>query len=64
MWTPTELPKAQETTYVPPCRERDYILAKIREHEAVIARCAQQIHLLRMELEEARPADVRAATRP
>jgi len=64
MWTPTELPQPSETTRIPPSREQDYIRAKIREHEAEIARCAQQIHLLRMELDEARTPEARVATRP
>lgn len=50
-WTPTDLQRAQDTVPTPANRERDYIRAKIREHEAEIARRADQIRLLRLELE-------------
>jgi hypothetical protein len=52
-WTPTDLHRAQQNTGLPANRERDYILAKIREHESEIARRAEQIRLLRLELDSA-----------
>jgi len=53
-WTPTDLQRAQHNTALPLNRERDYILAKIREHESEIARRAEQIRLLRLELDSVR----------
>jgi hypothetical protein len=52
-WSPTDLHRAQQNTALPMNRERDYLLAKIREHESEIARRAEQIRLLRLELESA-----------
>ena len=52
-WTPTDLPRAKQNPAMPVNNERDYILAKIREHEAEIARRAEQIRLLRLELDSA-----------
>ena len=56
-WTPTDLRRAQETAPKPVSSEREYLCAKIREHEAEIARRAEQIHRLRLEL-DTRPAEV------
>ena len=57
-WTATDLRRAQQNPGMPATRERDYILAKIREHESEIARRAEQIRLLRLELDSARqPAE-------
>lgn len=53
LWTPTDLHRTQENSPAPANRERDYIWAKIREHETEIARRAEQIRLLRMELDSA-----------
>jgi hypothetical protein len=63
-WTATDLQRAQDTVPTPANRERDYIRAKIREHEAEIARRADQIRLLRLEL-DSRPqgTDVADANR-
>jgi hypothetical protein len=61
-WTPTDLRRAQETAPKPVSSERDYLFAKIREHEAEIARRAEQIHRLRLEL-DTRPAEAPAANR-
>ena len=64
MWTATDLPRAQEGTALPASRERDYIATKIREHEAEIARRAEQIRLLRLELQsEPLPAELATAGR-
>lgn len=52
-WSPTDIHRAQPDTTAPANRERDYILAKIREHESEIARRAEQIRLLRFELDSA-----------
>ena len=52
-WTPTDLLRAKQNPAMPANSERDYILAKIREHEAEIARRAEQIRLLRLELDSA-----------
>lgn len=57
-WTSTDLRRAQETAPKPVSSEREYIRAKIREHESEIARRAEQIHRLRLEL------DARAAELP
>ena len=56
-WTPTELRGAQEAAPKAVSSEREYLSAKIREHEAEIARRAEQIHRLRLEL-DTRPAEV------
>ena len=64
MWDPTDLHRAQQNTTAPANRERDYILAKIREHESEIARRADQIRLLRLELESPPlPLEVTAESR-
>lgn len=62
-WTPSDLERAQEAAGMPASREQEYIRAKIREHEAEIARRAQQIHFLRMELSEAAANDLALAAR-
>jgi hypothetical protein len=63
-WTPTDLTRTQETAAMPVHRERDYIWAKIREHEMEIARRAEQIRLLRLELNsEPLPFDLLAESR-
>jgi hypothetical protein len=61
-WTPTELRRAQDAAPKPVNTERDYICAKIREHEAEIGRRAEQIRLLRLEL-DTRPAEVASDNR-
>jgi hypothetical protein len=60
MWSATDLHRAQETAPQPLNREREYLAAMIREHEAEIARRAERIRLLRMELESL-PATVERA---
>ena len=63
-WTPTDLHRVQQNRSAPANSERDYILAKIREHESEIARRAEQIRLLRLELDSAPlPLDLTAENR-
>jgi hypothetical protein len=50
--TPTDLRREQQNVSLRFRREKEYLRAQIREHEAQIARRAYEIHLLRMELNE------------
>ena len=61
-WSPTDLQRAKQNPASPANGERDYILARIREHESEIARRAEQIRLLRLELDSA-PLDLAAESR-
>ena len=50
-WTPTDLHRAKDGAPTPLNGERDYLSRKIREHEQEIARHADLIRLLRIELD-------------
>lgn len=62
-WTPSDLSRAQQKAHISPFGERERIRARIREHEAEIARCAEQIRLLRMQLDQGRASDTGRITR-